>query len=123
MKHVGMRIKVLAKRAKGSRPGRLHFSLGESNTLTEAASRKAMLSEKKRDGPDFDGQDALKAEKKQLGRSEQRKWNRRIFPCCVLGVGHVEWNLWQRKLGDEASGWYREAGVPASLNVFVSGRS
>src|SRR5665213_1975757 len=48
MKHVGMRIKVLAKRAKASRAGRLHFSPGESNTLTAAASRKTMLSEKKR---------------------------------------------------------------------------
>jgi hypothetical protein len=123
MKHVGTRITVLEKRANASRPGRLHFSLGESNTLTEAASRKAMLSEKKRDGPDFDGQDALKAEKKQIGRSEQRKWNRRTFSCCVLGVGHVEWTLWQREPGDDASGWYCEAGVAASLNVFVSGRS
>ena len=42
-----MRIKVLAKRAKASRPGRLHFRPGDSNTLTEAASRKTMLSEKK----------------------------------------------------------------------------
>jgi hypothetical protein len=62
MKHVGMRIKVLAKRAKASRPERLHFSPGDRNTLTEAASRKAMLSEK-RDAPDLDGRDTLKAEK------------------------------------------------------------
>lgn len=72
-----------------------------------------MLSEK-RDGPDPDGQNALKAEKKEISRSEQRKWNRRILLCCVLGVGH---RPLVSRFGDDASGSYCEAAVQASLNV------
>ncbi len=34
---------------------------------------------------------ALKAEKKEIGCSEQRKWNPRSFLLCVLGVRHVHW--------------------------------
>lgn len=52
-----------------------------------------MLS-KKGDGPDPDGQDAFKAEEKETSHSEQRKWNRRILLCFVLGFGHVEWTFW-----------------------------
>ncbi len=47
-----------------------------------------MLSEKT-DGPDPDGQDASR-QKKQISRSKQQKWNRRIVLCCVLCVGHAE---------------------------------
>ena len=83
MKHVGMRIKVLAKRVKASRTGRLHVSPGDSNTLTEAASRKTMLSEKsRRTGPRRPR--CPQGRKKEISRSEQRKWNRRIVLCCVL---------------------------------------
>src|SRR5258708_38267303 len=46
MKHVGTRIIVLEKRANTSRPGTLQFSSGDIRTLTDAPSRKTMLSEK-----------------------------------------------------------------------------
>ena len=49
-----------------------------------------MLSEKKETDRTPDGQNAFKAEKKEISRSEQRKWNWRILLCCFLGVGHVE---------------------------------
>src|SRR5258708_37671157 len=46
MKDVGTRIIVLEKGANPSRPGTLQFSSGDIRTLTDAPSRKTMLSEK-----------------------------------------------------------------------------
>jgi hypothetical protein len=46
MKHVGMRSAVVEKLANASRLRALQFSFGDSRMLTDAPSRKTMLSEK-----------------------------------------------------------------------------
>src|ERR1035437_8937466 len=46
IKHVGMRITVVEKLANASRLGGLQSSFGDIRMLTDAPSRKAMLSEK-----------------------------------------------------------------------------
>jgi hypothetical protein len=95
-----MRIKVLAKR-EGFAGWKAPFQPGPQQHAHGSPFEEDDAVRKKGDGPDSDGQDALKKEKKQISCSEQRKRNRRILLYCVLGIGHVEWTFWQPRFGDD----------------------
>ena len=93
MKHVGTRIMVLEKRANASRLCRLHASLGHIRTLTEAPSRKIMLSEKKATDLTSTANTHSRQKNRRYSAASSGKWNQRGFLFCFLGFGHVQWTL------------------------------